>query len=147
MFCPKCGKKNDDNSLFCTWCGAGFGSVSTQSLSAAISQPRISRYVSPLPELWRRQPEFSPVCIFQRYSDTTFRHAFNALPVMSGGVLFFGMIMHKNPGFVLFHFNNLAFCKLTFFRQYSILNLDISIIKVCVRFDYREYYDPFGRIT
>ena len=35
MFCPKCGKKNDDNSLFCTWCGAGFGSVSTQSLSAA----------------------------------------------------------------------------------------------------------------
>ena len=180
MFCPKCGKKNDDNSLFCTWCGAGFGSVSTQSLSAApaasapveapathqelqtvsaapivsaensqaaqsageikqpepieqpaysvptpgvipqssaehtvaqtsasgalnvqaapdsaaicchlimksrwlprrspkrsaaISQPRISRYVSPLPELWRRQPGFSPVCIFQRYSDTTF---------------------------------------------------------------------------
>lgn len=66
---------------------------------------------------------------------------------MSGGVLFFGMIMHKTPGFVLFHFNNLAFCKLTFFRQYSILNLDISIIKVCVRFDYREYYDPFGRIT
>ena len=35
MFCPKCGKKNDDNSLFCTWCGAGFGSVSTQSLSAS----------------------------------------------------------------------------------------------------------------
>ena len=66
---------------------------------------------------------------------------------MSGRVLFLGMIMNKNPGFVLFHFNNLAFCKLTFFRQYSILNLDISIIKVCVRFDYREYYDPFGRIT
>lgn len=35
MFCPKCGKKNEDNSLFCTWCGAGFGSVSTQSLSAS----------------------------------------------------------------------------------------------------------------
>lgn len=39
MFCPKCGKKNDDNSLFCTWCGAGFGSVSTQSLSAAPAAP------------------------------------------------------------------------------------------------------------
>lgn len=39
MFCPKCGKKNDDNSLFCTWCGAGFGSVSTQSLSAAPEVP------------------------------------------------------------------------------------------------------------
>lgn len=35
MFCPKCGKKNEDNSLFCTWCGAGFGSVSTQSLSTS----------------------------------------------------------------------------------------------------------------
>lgn len=38
MFCPKCGKKNEDNSLFCTWCGAGFGSVSTKSLSAAPEQ-------------------------------------------------------------------------------------------------------------
>lgn len=66
---------------------------------------------------------------------------------MSGGVLFFGMNMHKKPGVGLFHFNNLVFCKLTFFMQYSILNLDISIFKVCVRLDYREYYDPLGRIT
>lgn len=49
MFCPKCGKKNDDNSLFCTWCGAGFGSVSTQSLSAA---PAASAPVeAPAPQL------------------------------------------------------------------------------------------------
>ena len=243
MFCPKCGKKNDDNSLFCTWCGAGFGSVSTQSLSAApaasapveapathqelqtvsaapivsaensqaaqsagevkpepTEQPAYSvptpgvipqssaehtaaqtsasgalnaqaapdsaanllSFNNEVPVASAQKPEKErryftaahiAIClavtgvIFPRYSDTTFQHAFNALPVMSGGVLFFGMIMHKNPGFVLFHFNNLAFCKLTFFRRYSILNLDISIIKVCVRFDYREYYDPFGRIT
>jgi len=66
---------------------------------------------------------------------------------MSGGVLFFGMNMHKKPRVGLFHFNNLVFCKLTFFMQYSILNLDISIFKVCVRLDYGEYYDPLGRIT
>lgn len=39
MFCPKCGKKNEDNSLFCTWCGAGFGSISSQSLNAAQNPP------------------------------------------------------------------------------------------------------------
>lgn len=39
MFCPKCGKKNEDTSLFCTWCGAGFSTISTQSLSAAPEQP------------------------------------------------------------------------------------------------------------
>lgn len=38
MFCPKCGKKNEDSSLFCTWCGAGFSTISTQSLSAAPEQ-------------------------------------------------------------------------------------------------------------
>ncbi len=54
MFCPKCGKKNDDNSLFCTWCGAGFSSVSTQSLSAAPEVPAASAPVeapAPQPEL------------------------------------------------------------------------------------------------
>lgn len=49
MFCPKCGKKNDDNSLFCTWCGAGFGSVSTQSLSAAPAASAPAE--APAPEL------------------------------------------------------------------------------------------------
>lgn len=65
---------------------------------------------------------------------------------MSGRALFFGMNMHKKPGVGLFHFNNILFCKLTFFMQYSILNLDISIFIVCARLDYREYYDPLGRI-
>lgn len=54
---------------------------------------------------------------------------------MCGGVLFFGMIMHKNLIAILFHFNNLLLSKLTFFMQYSILILDISIIKVCIRSD------------
>lgn len=49
MFCPKCGKKNEDSSLFCTWCGAGFGSISTQSLSvdrehsAPATEPQVSQ--------------------------------------------------------------------------------------------------------
>lgn len=51
MFCPKCGKKNDDNSLFCTWCGAGFGSVSTQSLSAAPAASAPVEASAPQPEL------------------------------------------------------------------------------------------------
>lgn len=49
MFCPKCGKKNEDSSLFCTWCGAGFSTISTQSLSAAPEQP-VAAVVQPAEE-------------------------------------------------------------------------------------------------
>lgn len=49
MFCPKCGKKNEDSSLFCTWCGAGFSAISTQSLSAAPEQSTREKVLQTVP--------------------------------------------------------------------------------------------------
>lgn len=50
MFCPKCGKKNEDSSLFCTWCGAGFGSISTRSLNAAPEPAAPAAEETPAPQ-------------------------------------------------------------------------------------------------
>ena len=49
MFCPKCGKKNEDSSLFCTWCGAGFSTISTQSLSVAPEQSAGEKVLQTVP--------------------------------------------------------------------------------------------------
>lgn len=51
MFCPRCGKQNQDNSLFCTWCGAGFTGVTAQKLDQPEPEKPAEQVEPPEPQV------------------------------------------------------------------------------------------------
>jgi hypothetical protein len=47
MFCPKCGKSNEDSSKFCQFCGSAFESVSVPKAGAGINLSFLLNFIAP----------------------------------------------------------------------------------------------------